>query len=254
MRVFEFLFSPTGGTKRVSGVFAGVFQEDVETLDLTDSREDFSRIELCQEDVCVVSVPSYGGRVPAPAVQRLSMVQGNGARAVLVAVYGNRHYDDTLLELGDVLKEAGFRPVAAVAALAEHSVMHSFATGRPDREDLAELTAYAEKIAEKIRCGADGEPALPGNRPYKEYNGLPLRAAADEGKCGKCGLCVAQCPVGAIPAEDPSATNPELCITCMRCVQICPNDARSVNSQIVAAFTEKLAPICSVRKANELFV
>lgn len=254
MRVFEFLFSPTGGTKRVSSVLVNAFQEDVETIDLTDSSVDFSSITVSAEDICVVSVPSYGGRVPVPAVSRLSLVSGNGAKTVLVVAYGNRHYDDTLLELQDILRQAGFHPVAAVAAVAEHSVMNSFATGRPDAQDLTELQEIAGKIIDVIQNGWGKENlALPGNRPYKDYAGLPLKAAADE-KCGKCGLCVAQCPVGAIPAEDPSSTNQELCITCMRCIQLCPNNARSINQQIVAAFTEKLAPICSVRKNNELFV
>lgn len=254
MKVFEFLFSPTGGTKRVSGAILNTFGEDVEIIDLTDGSVDFSGVAVGAEDVCVVSVPSYGGRVPAPTVSRLALVNGNGAKAILVAVYGNRHYDDTLLELQDVLKQAGFKPVAAIAAIAEHSVMNSFAAGRPDAQDLAELEAYAEKIWAAVQNGQiQEELTVPGNRPYKEYNGLPLKAAADEA-CGKCGMCVAQCPVGAIPAEDPSTTNNELCITCMRCIQICPNNARSINQQIVAAFTEKLAPICSVRKNNELFL
>ena len=69
----------------------------------------------------MAAVPSYGGRVPEIAVSRLKQMKGNGARAVLLVVYGNREYEDTLLELSDVMEAAGFSPVAAVAAVAEHS-------------------------------------------------------------------------------------------------------------------------------------
>ena len=75
--------------------------------------------------MAVIAVPSYGGRVPGTAAGRLGAIRGNGARAVLVCVYGNRAYEDTLVELQDIAKQAGFRVTAAVAAVAEHSIAGS---------------------------------------------------------------------------------------------------------------------------------
>lgn len=99
MRVYQILFSPTGGTKKAAAPFAEVFGREVSTIDLTDASMDFSQISLDKEDICVVAVPSFGGRVPAIAVERLERIRANGAVAILVVVYGNRAYDDTLLEL-----------------------------------------------------------------------------------------------------------------------------------------------------------
>ena len=118
MKGYEICFSPTGGTRKAADLLAEPLFSETVPVDLTDSQADFSTVVLRAEDVAVIAVPSYGGRVPATAVQRLSAVRGNGARAVLVCVYGNRAYEDTLAELQDTAKQAGFRVVAAVAAVA----------------------------------------------------------------------------------------------------------------------------------------
>lgn len=118
MHTYQITFSPTGGTKRVADILTGRLADATETIDLCDRAVDFSGIAFSPEDVCVVAVPSYGGRVPGIAVQRLSQLKGNGAKAVLAAVYGNREFEDTLVELTDALDAAGFICVAAVSAVA----------------------------------------------------------------------------------------------------------------------------------------
>ena len=121
MRLYDIVFSPTGGTKKVSALLTGALEGEAALVDLTGSKQDFHAVQLTQEDVAVIAVPSYGGRVPAVAVERLTRVNGQGARAILVCVYGNRAYEDTLVELEDAAKQAGFRVIAAVAAVATHS-------------------------------------------------------------------------------------------------------------------------------------
>lgn len=135
MKLYDIVFSPTGGTKKVAECLTGVLEGEVTTVDLADSRQDFNAVSLEKEDVAVISVPSYGGRVPAVAAERLGRLHGNGARAVLVCVYGNRAYEDTLVELEDAARETGFRVIAAMAAVAEHSIARQFASGRPDEQD-----------------------------------------------------------------------------------------------------------------------
>ena len=79
------------------------------------------------EDFCVIALPVFGGRVPATAVERLQHIRGNGAKAVAVAVYGNRAIDDALVEMEDLLENRGFSVIAGVEAVAEHSIARQFA-------------------------------------------------------------------------------------------------------------------------------
>lgn len=92
MKLYDIVFSPTEGTKKVADYLTGALAGEVTTVDLTDSKRDFDAVSLTKEDVAVISVPSYGGRAPAVAAERLGVVHGNGARAILVCVYGNRAY------------------------------------------------------------------------------------------------------------------------------------------------------------------
>ena len=98
-RTYEICFSPTGGTKKVSTFLVNEFSGESVNIDLSDSKTGFQDISLSADDIAVIAVPSYGGRVPVPAAERLSMIRGNGAKAIIVCVYGNRAYEDTLVEL-----------------------------------------------------------------------------------------------------------------------------------------------------------
>ena len=148
MKTYEICFSPTGGTKKTADILVKELGEEVQFVDLTDSKENFSEIALDKDDVAVIAVPSFGGRVPGTAAERLGQIRGNGAKAVLVCVYGNRAYEDTLVELQDTAKQAEFRIISAVSAVAEHSIARQFAAGRPDARDQAQLHEFAEKYGQ----------------------------------------------------------------------------------------------------------
>ena len=112
---------------------------------MANSNTDFSGCSVPSDNIAVIAVPSYGGRVPQTAAARLSAIKGNHAKAVIVCVYGNRAYEDTLAELQDMAEGCGFQTIAAVAAIAEHSIMHQYAAGRPDGEDTSALNNFAKK-------------------------------------------------------------------------------------------------------------
>lgn len=253
MKLYNIVFSPTGGTKKVADCLTGALEGDVTTVDLTDSKQDLNTVSLTKEDAAVISVPSYGGRVPAVAAERLGVVHGNGARAILVCVYGNRAYEDTLVELEDAAKQAGFQVIAAVAAIAEHSIARQFAAGRPDAQDIAQLSDFVRQIQHKLSEADTSEPAIPGNRPYKKAGGVSMVPKATK-ECTNCGACAAACPVQAIDKENPQKVDEKACISCMRCIAVCPHGARKVNPVMLSAASLMLKKVCSERKECELFL
>lgn len=190
--------------------------------------------------------------MPALAVERLKNVISNGAKCVIIAVYGNRAYENALVEMQDVATEIGFQVIAAIAAIAEHSICRMYATGRPDAIDAKELASFGTTILEKIKEDKPFVPlTLPGNRPYKQGCTGPFPTANDN--CTDCGTCASQCPTGAISLDNPKGNNNELCIGCMRCVSVCPVHARGIGERL-NMLAERLKPLCSDRKQNELFV
>ena len=253
MKLYEICFSPTGGTKKVTDMLAEEIRKDTVFIDLTDSRKDFSSIAFEEDSIAILAVPSYGGRVPAPAAERISAIRGNGTKAILICVYGNRAYEDTLVELQDTVKQAGFPVIAAVAAVAEHSIAHQFAAGRPDAQDQAELRAFAEKIQAKLEDKAGSEPSVPGNRPYKK-SGVHGMIPTPTKNCVKCALCAEKCPVQAISPTDPKEVRNKNCISCMRCVAVCPHSARKVNDIMLADVNTILKKACAERKECELYI
>lgn len=255
MKVVELVFSPTGGTQKAADYIANEWEAPIEQIDLTDAETEYSAVRMEEDDIALIAVPSYGGRVPGLVVQRLAKVRGNRARCVIVCTYGNRAYEDTLLELKDIAEQCGFQVIAAVSAVTEHSIMHQYAAGRPDQGDRDELKDFASRIWEQL-CRNDLAAtlsALPGNRPYKKAGGAGLVPKAN-GDCVRCGLCAEKCPAQAIRKEDPTKTDRKKCISCMRCVTQCPKSARRVNGAMVSIAALAIKKACSERKGNELFM
>lgn len=246
MRVYNLIFSPTGGTEKVMDILAAEFGSPA-TIDLCAP---VNPMELTPGDVALIGLPSYGGRIPGIAGERLRRIRGNGAKAVLVAVYGNRAIDDTLIEMKDLAEECGFRVVAAISAVAEHSIMRHVAKGRPDAEDAVQLQDFARHILAKPDTAP--EVAVPGKRPYKNFGGAGMFPEVEG--CTSCGLCADRCPAGAIPADAPDTTDKTKCICCMRCIEICPAGARRRSETALQNTIERLKNAVSGRKPNELYL
>lgn len=248
MNIIEIVFSPTGGTEKVADIVSGYWSKNPVKIDLSDEKTNFSKCDITEEDTVLIAVPSFGGRAPAAAIERLKKIAGNGAKCTIVCVYGNRAYEDTLVEIEDAAKASGFRVIAAIAAVAEHSIMPQYAAGRPDASDKKQLEQFAERIMRKTNI----EVLIPGNRPYKKNSGAGLVPKPSK-DCVKCGLCEEKCPVQAINSGSFTADSNK-CISCMRCVRMCPHNARKVNNAMVSIAALAIKKACSVRKENELFL
>ncbi len=248
------LFSPTGGTKKAAEMLCAALSSDIRTFDLTDPRFAPVTLSAAPDETAVIALPSYGGRVPALAAQRLANIHTNGMPCVLLCVYGNRAYEDTLAEMEDLAKQCGFTVIAAVAAVAEHSIVHQYAAGRPDAADEKKLKEIGARILEKLSGGgAQTAFHIPGGRPYKKAGGAGLVPKASSA-CVSCGICAEQCPAGAISKDDLSSADSHKCISCMRCVVKCPHAARKVNGAVVSAVSLALKKACSVRKECEAYL
>ena len=227
-------FSPTGGTKKVADAIAAGFGTPTVEMDLTKAD---ASVTLGENDALMAVLPVYAGRVPQISLKRLSVLKANGQKAVAVVVYGNREFDDALLETKNALEAGGFQVIAAAAFIAEHSIVRSIAAGRPDDEDEALCRQFAADVIAKL----DNPKAItvPGNDPYVELKPSAFHPAASDA-CVKCGVCAEQCPVGAIPMENPKETLNDICINCMRCVHVCPVSSRALPAPFVAGATHML--------------
>ncbi|HHX37540.1 MAG TPA: 4Fe-4S binding protein [Clostridiaceae bacterium] len=253
MKLYQLVFSPTGGTAKVCNSIAAGFSCEKETISMLPAQGSMPVLALTENDVVILAVPSFGGRIPAPVKERLNGVKGRGAKTILVIAFGNCVYADTLVELKDLAIEHGFDCVAAITAVTQHSIVPEVANGRPNAADKLELNRWGEAIYRRLAAGKEFAPfEVPGNRPYKEFNGIPFHPSADE-KCVFCGRCAAVCPSGAIERNSPNETNHERCITCMACINICPQNARSIPQEALSAISERLVELCRDPKVNEVF-
>lgn len=250
-------FSPTHSSHIIGEhIIQGIGIEETTELDLTyegpgDTPVYFNR------SVVVVAVPVYGGRVAETAMQRLQQIWGKESFIIPVVVYGNRDYEDALLELKNWGESHGFVPLAGAAFVGEHSYSRAdrpIAAGRPDEADLECARSFGFRI-QLLLDRPEGGEALPalvvkGNYPYKVKGPHTPQAPVTLAEhCNNCGYCVSICPVGAIDQNRVSRSNPELCIKCCACVKQCPRQARIFDTP----FTDFLFKNFSARKEPELF-
>lgn len=246
-----YYFSPTGGTKKTGESFCEAIAEKVRAVDLGLRGK---AVEMPESELVVIAVPVFGGRIPSIAAEKLSELDGNGKNAVTLAVYGNRAYEDALLELNTIITERGFQIAASAALVAQHSIVPEVGKGRPDEKDIVEIHNFARKVSDKLEKAIENVIEVPGNYPYKEGAGMPA-APVSLSSCSQCGKCETVCPIGAIHMENASVvTDSEKCILCMACVKACPEHARILPPPLQDKMNQKLGALKSVRTENEYFL
>lgn len=247
----KIFFSPSSTTKKVVEEIANNFSYKKESFDLLNFN---SEKEFSSDDIAVVGMPVFAGRIPKTARERLEKIKGDNTPAIAVVNYGNAHVTDALLELVDLLKENSFNVVAAASTVSHHSIFDGVAVGRPDSDDLEKINDFAKKCAEKIESGEGLSSEIPGNRPYVDYKQLPFTVSCDETLCAFCYDCVSACPENAIPDDDPIDTDLDLCSRCSACIHICPEDARMFSGEAFEAKKPEFENANSERKEPEFYL
>lgn len=252
-------YSPTGTSKKIiESVAKGLGVMGVEHIDLTPLEAASKSYTIPTDSLAVFAVPVYSGRVPTITAERLRKVKGNGTPAVIIAVYGNRAFEDALIELKDLTTEQGFKAIAGAAFIGEHSFSNDttpLAQGRPDTEDLKNAKKFGEQVKEKLGNAIPTEINVPGNRPYRERNPSGPRAPETTLEtCTLCGACEKVCPTKAIKVTDKVETAKESCTACSACVKVCPTGARVWTNEGIKKAAAWLHTEYSKRREPELFI
>ena len=251
-------FSATYTTRKTVREIARAFGGNVTEHDVTCGLP-FGELNLGGEgNLLIAGAPVYAGRLPVRAARAFAMLRGTQTPAIAVSVYGNRDYDDALVETQDIIEAHGFKTVAAAAFIGRHCIFPKVAPGRPDADDLAKAAGFGADCA-RLLAGTDDVASLPtpvlkGNRPYKQGGASTFSPVGDASLCDGCQACVRQCPVGAIPTADPCSTDASKCIACGRCLVVCHTGSRAFRGDAYKGFEAKFIAAFSARREPEVFL
>ncbi|MFO7559171.1 MAG: 4Fe-4S binding protein [Desulfobacterales bacterium] len=255
-------FSPTRTTRKVlEGIAKGLPVDQTEPLDLTNPKTGKQAFEEIHDELAIIGTPVYGGRVPVDATVDLKRLKARQTPAVVVVLYGNREYEDALLELKNIAMETGFKPFAGAAFIGEHSFSSDaapIAAGRPDADDLKKAMEFGDVLWKQLGRVASIDDIfpvqVPGNFPYKErMKAFTISPITREAICTACGTCAAVCPKEAIVIEDTVMTDVNACIACCACVKNCPTQARVMEDPIILQKAAWLSANCHERKEPQLY-
>lgn len=244
-----FFFSPSDTTRKYAMAMTETFGEDYQLIDLTHGACPVE-YELIDGDTVLLLAPVYAGRIPAMAADLFRQIHGEGMKAIVAVVYGNRDYDDALLELADIASEDGFEVVAAGAFIGQHCIFPKVANGRPDKSDMEIAADFIRRAKKSDRLDLS---EIKGNRPYKKHGAVPLKPQTDDSSCLSCGVCAQECPTGAI---DPATldTDKDKCISCCRCIAVCGSHARKFKGVMYATAGKIFRLQNSKRREPELYL
>lgn len=248
-----YYFSPTNTTKKIVEEIAKGIGNILKCENITFIKDNREKYDNSEEVLVIVGVPVYGGRVPKIILNTLKGIKGKGY-VIPVVVYGNRAYEDALVELEDILLANGFKILAGGAFIGEHSYSKKVGTNRPDEKDLSIAYSFGKEIRKKLENKDISTPIFSGNRPYKADMPIRIFAPIPNEKCKMCMKCWKVCPVGAIDCNDPRNVNLEKCIHCYACVKVCNFNGREVINNPVQPIIEMLESKCLIRKEPEIFI
>jgi ferredoxin len=256
-KTYLLYFSPTGTTEKIVTAAARGIGQPFETINLTrlQNRDQFHPADFGEDDLLIVGAPVYAGRIPALFLETMANIKGHKALVIPMVVYGNRDYDDALLELKNFFEARGFASIAAGAFIGEHSFTAKVAGGRPDTDDLAIAYQFGQRIAENYDQLLGQHITVKGNTPYRQNPPSPSMAPLTNDDCIMCGICAENCPVEAIDFKDNKVIDATKCIRCCSCIKKCPKNAKAFTQEPVKQIQQRLIDNFSqTRREPELYL
>lgn len=229
-------FSPTSGTKKIVKAIAESIDSNYEEFDITLPQNGTNSITFSSNDLVIIGMPTYAGRFPRLLHNYIDTITANNTLGVFITTYGNRDYEDALLEQYDIFTSKGFIGLGAATFITEHSSTSKLATGRPHAEDLKTASDFGCEIIKRLKeinsLSDLNSLTLPGSIPYVEKNIPPMPFAPETNeKCVTCGICAKHCPTSAIDFSDCRTIDISKCIKCNSCVKRCPLSAKVMTSE-----------------------
>ena len=123
MKLYNISFSPTGTSAKVAtaiihGIMANI---DCRTITLDATHQSVTCEPISKDDLAIISAPVYGGKMASLAKERMKTLTADGTPCILVAVYGNRAFENALNDMSFFTSTLGFVTTGAAAFIGEHS-------------------------------------------------------------------------------------------------------------------------------------
>ena len=108
-KIHAIFFSATGTTRKIIDTIArGCDVNEIERHDLLLKKQNDTYIP--ENEIAIFGMPVYAGRIPAISAESLRHFTGKHTPAIIACTYGNRAYDDALLELSRLVHSSPSTP------------------------------------------------------------------------------------------------------------------------------------------------
>jgi len=244
-------FSPHGSTRKIlDAVSKGISDAGFNTVMFnsgeyikTGRQEELYSI-LSEYSLLITGTPVYAHHIPPLFEEFLSGLPPveKEKSAAMVCTYGDISSGVALSQLAGLMDKKSYRLMGGMKAVSEHCLTFQggapIGSGRPDSEDIKIAQQFGSLIAERMKKN-DLKSFKQSDFRDKSLLIRVLDATVFNMKttvkmmpqikvssslCAKCNTCADSCIAGNITVDDFPKFS-DNCISCFRCVRVCPNNA-----------------------------
>ncbi len=152
-KVIGVFFSTTGNAEQIvleSGEYiAHNLGVPFESENFTKHDEQRDVLTFSEGDLVIFGTPIYAGRISNKILSLVkNMFQGNGAFALPMVVFGDRRFDNSLVDLASELKKNNFNILAAGACACAYD-FSEMNLDRPNTDDRKHREAFCATVVDK---------------------------------------------------------------------------------------------------------